>query len=682
MMMLCIGSSLAIINTLQLSKSLSTKAALPTDWPLVYFTNGTANSYNEAFIGNVNDTITIALVAFNLTDNIVEDPNNPLVTYPLGNLNGFDIQMSWDPTILKYVSHTVTMPVEDYPNPVPPSPYAGILHGEPYKLVNKVDETDNIPNSEPGTMAWFSYALVGEGEVFNGNGTFFTMTFNVTKAGSCSLKLTNAHLSGEIPGEPVGIVKCHTYDGDFRTAGAPVANFTFWPDVGVVNKPVIFNASASYSPVGVDIANYTWNFGDGNITTVNDPIISHSYNATAAYTVSLIVDDSSGISSSPKTEQLTVVNKRNVKITEVTPSSQNVLVNDTVDIRVKVEDDGGTSEDCTLAAYYNASSIDWADISATNWTKIGEANVSLTADSFSFESLPWNTTGVPQPDGRYYVLANITTVPYEDVSDNNMTSVAILITSTPKHDVIVDDLKFGWSTAFKSPVLEGEDVRFQITVLNNGTGTESAVNVTLYYGESMLKSWIQSIPKGKTVQLTFEESFDPGSYNITGQATIDDDEHPDNNFLEGTLLVIETPKLNFTWDPMEPTANQTVTFDASASYHPGSGASIIQYKWQIYNPAGTLVNTTYGANLTHITHRFTEVGRWRIVLSVKDNYNIEYSQFRQPATSAYQIEATFNVQISEGGFPIEYIAAIILVVVAVGVVLAILIRRRRHVAKT
>jgi hypothetical protein len=152
--------------------------------------------------------------------------------------------------------------------------------------------------------------------------------------------------------------------------------------------------------------------------------------------------------------------------------------------------------------------------------------------------------------------------------------------------------------------------------------------------------------------------------------------------MNGTLQVIETPKLNFTWDPVKPNVNQTVTFDASASIHQESGASITQYKWQIYNPAGTVVNTTYGADLVSITYNFTVAGNWRVILSVTDNYKITYSHER-PKTSSYQMEATIEVQTGGGGeFPIEYIAAIIIVIVAVVAILAILILRRRRRVKT
>jgi PKD repeat protein len=615
----------------------------PTDWPSVFFCSDTVSFCTEdnPIVADVGDIVSIALVGFNFTDNTVVDPDNPLATHPLGNLNGFDIQMSWDATILKYVNHTVTVPIENYPNPIPPSPYAGILHEDTFKLVSKVDETDNIPNAEPGTMAWFAYATMPDAPVFNGNGTFFTMTFNVTKKGSSVLKLTNVGLSGE--GGNMPQVESHTFDGLFNTPNAPTADFTFWPDVGVINKTVIFNASDSFSPVGLGITNYTWDFDDGNITSVSDPIIHHAYNASAEYTVSLVVNGSDGVSSSPKTEQVTVVNKRNVMVADVSPSALNILAGKAVDITVRVEDDGDADESFTLAVYYNATSVNWADISTTSWIKINESNVFLSKYSFSIKLFTWNTTGVPQVNARYYILANVTQVPYEDVNDNNMISDPVFIVSMPLHNVAIEKLEVGWGGDFEQPVLYGEDVRFQITVLNNGTVDETAVNVTLYCDDSMLESWNESMQCGENIQLIFEKSFASGSYNITVWATIENDVYLDNNFMEETLKVIEVPKLNVTYAPDCPLANCTVIFDASASFHQEPGASITLYRWHIYNPEGILVKSTYGADLVNITHKLGEEGEWQVVLSVKDNYNIAYNMQR-PATSAYRIQATINVE--------------------------------------
>ena len=613
----------------------------PADWPSVFFCNETLSFCTEdkPIVADVGDTINIALVGFNFTDNMVPDPNNPANQRPLGNLMGFDVQMSWDPTILKLVDYTVTTPVEDYPDPVSPSPYPGILHDPVFEFVNITDKNDNIPNAEPGTMAWFAYIALPPADPFNGDGTFFNMTFDVIGSGASDLKLNYVGLADESGYK----LLWHQYDGLFSTPGAPVADFTFWPDVGVVNKTMIFNASESYSPLGLDIDNYAWDFGDGNSTSVSDPIIRHTYNTIGDYTVSLVVEDSNGVRSSPKTEQVSVVNKRNVMIADVSPSARMILVGKTVDITVRVENDGGAGENFTLAVYYNVSSVNWTDISMTSWIKIDESNVFLSDHSFSIKLFTWNTTGVPQVNARYYILANVTQVPYEDVNDNNMTSDAIFIVSISLHDIAIEKLEVGWGEDFEYPVLDGEDVTFQITVLNSGTVDETTVNVTLYCNDSMLDSWNESMQYGETVQLTFQESFDPGSYNITARATIETDAYPDNNFMEETLQVIRVPKLNITYAPDYPLANYTVSFNASASFHQEPGASITSYKWQIYNPEGILVNTTYGADLVSITYKFGEEGEWRVVLCIKDSYNIEY-KWQRPATSAYKIEAIINVE--------------------------------------
>jgi PKD repeat protein len=77
----------------------------------------------------------------------------------------------------------------------------------------------------------------------------------------------------------------------------PTALFTYSPTYPVANETVNFDASGSYDPDG-SIVSYTWDFGDGNVTTVTTPIIDHEFIAYANYTVTLTVTDDGGLNGS------------------------------------------------------------------------------------------------------------------------------------------------------------------------------------------------------------------------------------------------------------------------------------------------------------------------------------------------------------------------------------------------
>jgi len=83
----------------------------------------------------------------------------------------------------------------------------------------------------------------------------------------------------------------------FQTTTTPVASFTYFPTNPVIYGTVIFDASACYDPDG-HIANYTWNFGDGNVTVTDDSMVEHRYASIGDYTVTLNVTDNSNMQSS------------------------------------------------------------------------------------------------------------------------------------------------------------------------------------------------------------------------------------------------------------------------------------------------------------------------------------------------------------------------------------------------
>ena len=70
----------------------------------------------------------------------------------------------------------------------------------------------------------------------------------------------------------------------------PVAKFTYLPSDPRVCDSVIFDASESYDPDGF-IYSYTWNFGDGNMTTMSISTVVHHFFAQGDYDVNLTVKD-------------------------------------------------------------------------------------------------------------------------------------------------------------------------------------------------------------------------------------------------------------------------------------------------------------------------------------------------------------------------------------------------------
>lgn len=68
----------------------------------------------------------------------------------------------------------------------------------------------------------------------------------------------------------------------------PIALFEYSPETPTAAQLITFNASASYSPKG-NITSYEWDFGDGNITKVTEPIINHTYVLPGKYKVTLNV---------------------------------------------------------------------------------------------------------------------------------------------------------------------------------------------------------------------------------------------------------------------------------------------------------------------------------------------------------------------------------------------------------
>jgi hypothetical protein len=103
--------------------------------------------------------------------------------------------------------------------------------------------------------------------------------------------------SPSLPSTTVLMDKGKTVTADYVVQYNPTASFTWSPPMPRATKTVTFDASTSTANTGM-IVSYTWDFGDGNITTTTSPTITHSYANPKRYNVTLTVLNSVGLTGS------------------------------------------------------------------------------------------------------------------------------------------------------------------------------------------------------------------------------------------------------------------------------------------------------------------------------------------------------------------------------------------------
>jgi len=136
---------------------------------------------------------------------------------------------------------------------------------------------------------------------------------------------------------------------------SPVASFTYSPEQPWVASTLSLNAASSHDSDGF-IAIYQWDFGDGNVTVVSNPIIGHIYKAPGSFTVILTVFDSDGLSGS--SSKILAVVVHDVAILSVSLSSAEVQAGQQVNVTVVVKNTGTTAEAFNVTVFYNDTKLE------------------------------------------------------------------------------------------------------------------------------------------------------------------------------------------------------------------------------------------------------------------------------------------------------------------------------------
>lgn len=145
-----------------------------------------------------------------------------------------------------------------------------------------LDSTDN-----DGTIVSYEWNL-GDGTIASGPEIVHTYTI----PGKIAATLTVIDDGGLTD----TVKKYFRVDPPEGASAPPIAVISATIERGSEPLTVAFNAAGSYDPDG-QIRNYNWNFGDG--TTGSGAIQEHSFYHDAAYRVTLVVEDDSGLKSAP-----------------------------------------------------------------------------------------------------------------------------------------------------------------------------------------------------------------------------------------------------------------------------------------------------------------------------------------------------------------------------------------------
>ncbi len=229
------------------------------------------------------------------------------------------------------------------------------------------------------------------------------------------------------------------------------------------------------------------------------------------------------------------------------------------------------------------------------------------------------------------------------------------------------------------PIIIGEDATVRVLVRNDGEASDT-YNLTLYKGTVPLETWENEAlepSESKTFNYTIKaEDLSIGLHTLTAEAMIMHEGELFTDEVSKELRVIDTPILSTSEPPSVVHVGDTVTIDASESYHNDQDGEIWNYTWSLIEPGGgTWVYKTYEG--VSMTHTFAKNGTWQIILTVRDNWGVEYNPNR-PATEPYRKEILLDVEVKpETPFTIENIAFVIIIVAVIILILVYLQRRAR-----
>jgi len=270
---------------------------------------------------DANQYITNKLETFNVTVRL-----NDLAAEK--RLISLQFRLKYNATLLKVLNVAEGPFMSSFPNRATP----------PYTFFTWFSESDDLY----GPHVVIGIVLLGNetGQYYNfpyGSGALATVTFQGIYRGfypeknNSTLELVDVLLLDDKLNSIITTPKNGYYE--ILSYRSPEAAFTYAPSVLNATVPVVFNASNSRDFDLGYIANYTWNFGDGNAKNTTQSVIEHVYMAPGVYNVNLTVTDDDGQTNSTA-KSITVAKLTSTISIRVAPLtitfSQSATINGTI----------------------------------------------------------------------------------------------------------------------------------------------------------------------------------------------------------------------------------------------------------------------------------------------------------------------------------------------------------------
>jgi len=425
---------------------------------------------------------------------------------------------------------------------------------------------------------------------------------------------------------------------------SPIANFTVSEDyrkpnqqkIYYVNKTLTFDASNSINGSIGSIINYSWSFGDGNITSGSlFRKITHQYRNATSVNATLTITNSNHVSdtSQPMTLHLRI----GYPVANFTVSEPR-YVNETLtfDPRASYDPDTWAEDRPFLGfAWFNWT---FGDIGDDNHTEIRGTDLSVLA-THKYKTKGTFIVTLTVIDIDNHIASYTTSIEvspkvtlrvepkYTTKNPSNQFNISITIED-------VEDLKsFTFKLKWSEDLLEYVPRQW---INGSFLGNQKLLNGTkrwdpfISYGSGYVSInytfYANHVPKaersgsGTLVTITLQVAS-PGNCTLELDETrlIDSNNKAINHDVEHGYFYTTKPVASFTWSPKPSVVNVTTTFDASGSYDPddfypiSTGHSLKNYTW---NFGGGHIEWTTSPK---INYTFTDPGSHTVTLTVTDD---------------------------------------------------------------